>query len=264
MDTTNFLLEAGIVSVFQGRLHKVEIGCRNLAKGAMRHFWKIANRGFVGKFFVKDLGKISGEIVWGKIWWGWFYQSGNFHEWNFAEGKTERYGAELGSVGNPGFGNLNIAMGCDRMVKRSRGHMGHIEGHFRDLFFCTILTNDFSENGVYVPHVPPGKNNDVFPLFVRDVDRAKGEHMAITFWHTFRLWIPTKRWLDDCGKGGIEVLGIWEQLNNPDFNPIGFDGIRKQGGYNSFTLTPKQWIEKTQARGSSQSRVALGRVAGSV
>ena len=35
----------------------------------------------------------------------------------------------------------------------------------------------------------------------------------------------------------IEFLGIWEQLNNPDFKPIEFDGIRKQAGLNSFTLT---------------------------
>ena len=47
----------------------------------------------------------------------------------------------------------------------------------------------------------------------------------------------------------IEFLGIWEQLNNPDFNPVEFDGFRKQSGLNSFTLTPRQWIEKTHARG---------------
>ena len=47
----------------------------------------------------------------------------------------------------------------------------------------------------------------------------------------------------------IEYLGIWEQLNNPNFNPVEFDGFRKQAGLNSFTLTPKQWIEKTGAIG---------------
>ncbi|MGA2917175.1 KilA-N domain-containing protein [Methanoregula sp.] len=46
-----------------------------------------------------------------------------------------------------------------------------------------------------------------------------------------------------------EFLSIWEQLNNPDFNPVQFDGFRKQAGLNSFTLTPKQWIEMTHARG---------------
>jgi hypothetical protein len=47
----------------------------------------------------------------------------------------------------------------------------------------------------------------------------------------------------------IEFLGLWEQLNNPDFKPIEFDGFRKQAGLNSFTLTPKQWIENTGAIG---------------
>ena len=47
----------------------------------------------------------------------------------------------------------------------------------------------------------------------------------------------------------IEFLGIWEQLNNPCFNPIEFDGFRKQSGLNSFLLTAKQWIEKTGAIG---------------
>ena len=47
----------------------------------------------------------------------------------------------------------------------------------------------------------------------------------------------------------IEFLGIWEQLNNPVFNPIEFDGIKIQAGLNSFILTAKQWIEKTGAIG---------------
>ncbi len=47
----------------------------------------------------------------------------------------------------------------------------------------------------------------------------------------------------------VEFLGIWEQLNNPNFKPIEFDGFKKQAGLNSFTLTPKQWIEATGAIG---------------
>ena len=47
----------------------------------------------------------------------------------------------------------------------------------------------------------------------------------------------------------IEFLGIWERLNNPGFNPIEFDGIRKQAGLNSFILTAKRWIEATGAIG---------------
>ena len=47
----------------------------------------------------------------------------------------------------------------------------------------------------------------------------------------------------------IEFLGVWEQLNNPDFNPIEFDGIKSQAGLNSFILTIKQWQEQTGAIG---------------
>jgi len=47
----------------------------------------------------------------------------------------------------------------------------------------------------------------------------------------------------------IKFLGIWVRLNNPDFKPIEFDGFRNQAGLNSFILTPKQWIEKTNAIG---------------
>lgn len=56
-----------------------------------------------------------------------------------------------------------------------------------------------------------------------------------------------RNWLRN--RNTIEFLGIWEQLNNPGFNPVEFDGIKMQAGLNSFTLTPKQWIEKTCAVG---------------
>ena len=47
----------------------------------------------------------------------------------------------------------------------------------------------------------------------------------------------------------IEFLGIWEILNNPDFNPVEFEGFKKQAGLNAFILSPKKWIEKTNAVG---------------
>ncbi len=47
----------------------------------------------------------------------------------------------------------------------------------------------------------------------------------------------------------IELLGFWEQLYNPNFNPLEFEGIRKQSGLNSFVLTPKRWVESTNAIG---------------
>jgi hypothetical protein len=40
--------------------------------------------------------------------------------------------------------------------------------------------------------------------------------------------------------------GLWEQLNNPNFKSIEFDAFRNESGSNSFTLTPKKWIESTK------------------
>ena len=51
-----------------------------------------------------------------------------------------------------------------------------------------------------------------------------------------------RNWLRN--RNTIEFLSIWEQINNPGFNPVEFDGIKKLAGLNSFTLTPKQWIER--------------------
>lgn len=47
----------------------------------------------------------------------------------------------------------------------------------------------------------------------------------------------------------IEFIGLWEQFNNDKFNSIEFDGIKNQAGANSFSLTPKKWIESTNAIG---------------
>ncbi len=47
----------------------------------------------------------------------------------------------------------------------------------------------------------------------------------------------------------IEYLGIWEQLYNPHFKPTEFEGFRLQAGLNAFTLSPKKWIEATEAIG---------------
>ena len=47
----------------------------------------------------------------------------------------------------------------------------------------------------------------------------------------------------------IEYLGIWETLYNPGFNPLEFEGFRKEAGLNAFTLSPQKWINTTGAVG---------------
>ena len=47
----------------------------------------------------------------------------------------------------------------------------------------------------------------------------------------------------------IEFLGLWESLHNSDFKPLEFEGFRNQAGANAFTMSPKKWIDATQAIG---------------
>lgn len=56
-----------------------------------------------------------------------------------------------------------------------------------------------------------------------------------------------QNWLRN--RNTIEFLGIWETLNNPHFKPLEFEGFRKIAGLNSFSLTPKKWVETTNAIG---------------
>jgi hypothetical protein len=47
----------------------------------------------------------------------------------------------------------------------------------------------------------------------------------------------------------LEFIGVWEQIHNPDFKGLEFETFRNQAGLNSFSLTPRKWIEATNAIG---------------
>ncbi|GAB5532310.1 MAG: KilA-N domain-containing protein [Roseivirga sp.] len=47
----------------------------------------------------------------------------------------------------------------------------------------------------------------------------------------------------------VEFIGLWETLHNSEFKGVEFNTFRKQAGLNSFNLTPKKWIETTNAKG---------------
>jgi hypothetical protein len=47
----------------------------------------------------------------------------------------------------------------------------------------------------------------------------------------------------------LEFIGIWEQIHNPNFKGLEFETFRNQAGLNSFSLTPRKWIEATGAIG---------------
>nr|WP_298164009.1 KilA-N domain-containing protein [uncultured Pseudomonas sp.] len=83
---------------------------------------------------------------------------------------------------------------------------------------------------------------------IATVNRDGIEYICIT--DIARYKIPDGT--DDLIRNGlrnrntIEFLGIWEQLNNPDFKVIEFDDFKKQAGLNSFT--PKQLPAMSEER----------------
>lgn len=62
-----------------------------------------------------------------------------------------------------------------------------------------------------------------------------------------RSEIIIQNWMKN--RSTVEFLGVWESIHNPDFKHIEFDVFKNSSGANSFVLTPKQWIEKTNAIG---------------
>lgn len=53
-------------------------------------------------------------------------------------------------------------------------------------------------------------------------------------------------------------LGLWEQLNNPDFNYLEFEAIKNDSGSNAFVMTHKKWVTDIHAIGvvTKQGRYA--------
>lgn len=56
-----------------------------------------------------------------------------------------------------------------------------------------------------------------------------------------------KNWLQN--KNTIDFLGVWERLNNPDFNLVEFHQIKEEAGINRFVMSAKKWVERTNGVG---------------
>ena len=91
-------------------------------------------------------------------------------------------------------------------------------------------------NGNEVSVLHFGGENDYFSL--TDIAKFKNPDEA---------FIVINNWMRN--KDTILFLGLWEQLNNPDFKPIEFDRFKNEAGANAFTLSPQKWITSTNAIG---------------
>ncbi len=47
----------------------------------------------------------------------------------------------------------------------------------------------------------------------------------------------------------IEYIGLWEQLNNPNFNPHIYEGFKNESAKPHFWMSPQKWISETNAIG---------------
>lgn len=56
-----------------------------------------------------------------------------------------------------------------------------------------------------------------------------------------------QNWLRN--RNTLEFIGLWETLNNPNFNRVQFDTFKNEAGLNRFTMTPQKWIAHTNAIG---------------
>ena len=56
-----------------------------------------------------------------------------------------------------------------------------------------------------------------------------------------------KNWLR--ARSTLEFLGTWEVMYNPDFKVVEFDHFKSEAGLHTFTLSAKEWIQKTNAIG---------------
>jgi len=100
------------------------------------------------------------------------------------------------------------------------------------------------------------------PKLIKEVIHAKGidigiytedfhnEYISLTDIARYKSDEPKdviKNWMRS--RDTLEFLGLWEQLHNPCFKGVEFDSFRKQAGANAFTMSPKKWIEATDAIG---------------
>lgn len=58
---------------------------------------------------------------------------------------------------------------------------------------------------------------------------------------------PIQNWMRL--KDTIEFIGLWEILNNVNFNRVEFDAFKNEAGHNYFVMTPTKWIRSTNAIG---------------
>ncbi|MDR2125257.1 MAG: KilA-N domain-containing protein [Prevotellaceae bacterium] len=81
------------------------------------------------------------------------------------------------------------------------------------------------------------------------IQKNKDDYISLTdmagYKDTLDARIVVSNWMSS--RYTLEFLGIWEQVNNPDFNRMEFHTVKNADG--RLVLTPKRWVELTNAIG---------------
>lgn len=77
--------------------------------------------------------------------------------------------------------------------------------------------------------------------YISLTDMAKARTDAIRAADVIKNWLRAR--------ATLEFLGTWEILYNPNFKVVEFDHFKSGAGLHTFTLSAKEWIEKTNAIG---------------
>ena len=81
--------------------------------------------------------------------------------------------------------------------------------------------------------------------------QRKDEYISLTDMARYKnpelTGLVISKWLST--RYSLDYLGLWEKINNPDFNVTEFDNIKNDSGVQSFIISSKQWISRTNAIG---------------
>ncbi len=92
------------------------------------------------------------------------------------------------------------------------------------------------------------KKNTMINILGADITVTKDDYISLTDMLKAKdgeFFISD--WLRN--RNTVEYLGIWERIHNPNFNYGEFATIKSSAGLNSYKISVKDWVNKTQAIG---------------
>ena len=98
-----------------------------------------------------------------------------------------------------------------------------------------MANNEFNVNGIDVRYKKINKDD-----YISLTDLAR-------YVNPDEPKIPIQTWMRN--KDVVSYLGLWEQLNNPNFKGREFTTFENKSGANSFYLSPEKWVNETNAIG---------------